>query len=158
MHPADGSSSNPDPRKLLVNHAQFQWGNPTNESSSNAHTRGPHRGRLGFSLLAVVGTARGSRILRKCYVPGRPSPRIAMDAKDKNLRQALCPRPRMARAVDEKASTARLALDPNGERHPEKYPRGRPRHRWREAIRKAISSRDLAANGERRAKEGGYRV
>ena len=94
----------------------------------------PHLINRKCSPLVVVGTTCSSRALRKCYVTGRPSPRIVRDAKDKNLRQALCPRPerrglptrrraprpltspRMARGT--KQNNCVGALAPNGEGRP----------------------------------------
>ena len=62
---ANGSSSNLYPRKLLVNLAQFRWGNPTNGSSSNSHTRGPHFTIRGCYLRTVAGTARSHHAHRE---------------------------------------------------------------------------------------------
>ena len=140
------------PPKLLVRFAPFRWGNRTNGSSSKSHTRRPHLTNRRCSLLAIVGTARSSRAPRKCYVPGRPSPPMARDAKYKNLRQALCPRPRVSRNADEETNVARLCPRSDGEGHPEESGQraftSSPRRRGRTRRKPTPRARCLAPDGE----------
>ena len=119
VDPANESSSNPEPPKLLVRCVRFPWGNPTNGSSSNSqwefawHARAPplHQlrmfsrcGRRDRARLACTtevlrsrkplapewrGTPTKTRALRA--LRRASSPRMARGIKKRDYR-AQCPR------------------------------------------------------------------
>ena len=154
VDPVNESSSNPEPLKLLVRCARFPWGNPTNGSFSKlpctrpptlpiedvlpSRSSGPCAARAHHGSVTFPEAHRPRMARDADENTGTARPALAPDwARDKNIRQALCPRLRMARAADEKTGTARpasRALAPNDERHEEtRPPCAVPSPRWRGA-------------------------